>query len=61
MKKYSWSENEGDFIEGQKYEIKYAVEYLQMFKIIRELDKPCHIDPSWPIWGFQSLETPLTQ
>jgi len=46
LRKYSWSENEGDFIEGQKYEIKYAVEYPQMFKIIRELDKPCHIDLS---------------
>jgi hypothetical protein len=35
---YSWSEeNKGDFIEGQKYEIKYAVEYPEMFRIIRQV------------------------
>ena len=35
--RYSWSENEGDFVSGEKYEIKYAVEYPEMFKIIREV------------------------
>jgi len=35
--RYSWSESEGDFIEGQKYEIKYAVDYPQMFFIIRPM------------------------
>jgi len=34
---YSWSENEGDFIEGQKYEIKYVVEYPEMFRIMRQV------------------------
>jgi hypothetical protein len=32
---HSWSEKEGDFFEGQKYEIKYSVEHPDMFSIIR--------------------------
>jgi hypothetical protein len=35
--RYSWSEDRGDFTEGQRYEIKYVVEYPEMFKIIRML------------------------
>ena len=35
--RYSWSEREGDFIAGQKYEIKYAVNYPEMFRIIRQV------------------------
>ncbi len=34
---YSWDENDGDFIEGQKFEIKYAVEYPEMFRIMRQV------------------------
>jgi hypothetical protein len=35
--RHSRSESEGDFIEGQKYEIKYAVEYPEMFRIMRQV------------------------
>jgi hypothetical protein len=35
--RYSWGENRGDFLEGQKYEIRYSVEYPEMFKIIRQM------------------------